>query len=138
GRIAQNNDYFRLDYGDLSQQKWLAHLGFFGSRRSIPGGPAPVYISNQYLFSFEPDSFDDLCQQLAGSAHERTCLRVFISSRRLSDKHQARLTVALSVDNVCSLLKERATSTVPNAGPNLLKGLSRFGQLLAGRGKICK
>ena len=119
--IPEYYNHLWLHGCDFPKQEGLAHRCFFGGWRSIAGRPTPIDITNQNVFTFEPNSLDNFCQKLARASYERARLLILISPRRFTYKHQASTAIALSMDDVCSTLMKRASRAVSNVRPYLLE-----------------
>ena len=75
-------------------------LDFVRLRIAVAGWPTLDHVRDVHLIAFQVDRFDDLRQQLTGSAHERFALPIFVRARRFSDEHQIGVWVAHAEDDL--------------------------------------
>src|SRR5262245_18792929 len=77
----QNDDHFRFDDRDLSQNERSALRRFVWLRLTISRRTATVNVTDTNIFSPQPDPLDYLRQKLSGPAYEWKSLLVLIRSR---------------------------------------------------------
>ena len=69
----------------------------------------------------EADAAQQLLQELAGGAHKRPPLLVFVVARRFSDEHELRVNGAFAGDGASPLRAQRAGMTGADARVELAK-----------------
>src|SRR5580700_7891138 len=77
----ESNDVFRIHEIKLPLEVRAAVCTFAGLRRSVIRRSAFQRVENVDFFARKAAGNDDSIEQLAGPAHERLALPVFISSR---------------------------------------------------------
>ena len=130
--VSHHHDHIRLHGGDLAKQKRPADRSFFESRLPIAGRPAAIDVSDQNVFAFETNGFDDLRQQLAGATNERFALRILVGAGRFADEHQTRFVISMSIDDLRASFAQAAALAVAKVAPNVCQTL--FGLELRQRG----
>src|SRR6266404_64693 len=118
--VSHHDDHIRFNGGDLAKQKGPADCGLLEGRLTITRRPAAVDVANQNVFALHADRFNDLGKQLSSAADERFALRVFISARSFPDKHQTRLEVSKSIDDLRSSFAQTAAGAVTDITPHIL------------------
>jgi hypothetical protein len=88
-----------------THQEWGAGLAFFALGRPIPGWTALNDVRDVHLFAAHPHRFDHVGQELSRAPDERFALLVFVRTRGLADKHQVRLWIAHTKDNLLASLR---------------------------------
>src|SRR6266576_322160 len=94
GERTERHDDLRLDDVDLLKQKRLARFDFVLLRIAIAGRAAFDDVGDVHVFTLQIDGFDDLRQQLTGTADKRDALQVLVAAWRLADEHQIRIRIA--------------------------------------------
>src|SRR5262245_56876547 len=89
--LAERDDHLRLHDLDLPEEKRLALLHFVRLRIPVARRPALDDVRDVDILASEADRFDDLGEQLTGTADERLTLNVFVAARRLAGEHQVGL-----------------------------------------------
>ncbi len=99
-------------------------MRLFGGRRAVAGRAAAVDVADEHVVALEPDGLDDLVEELSGAADEGSSARVLVGARRLADEHQARVRLALGVDDGVAPLVERAADALADVGAYVCEGLA--------------
>src|SRR3982750_100326 len=86
--VSHHHDHLWTHDRDLAQQKRFTRFGFRQRWCTIARRTAAVDVSDKHVFAFQPDTLDDLPQQLSGTPDEWSTLLVLIGTRSFSDKHQ--------------------------------------------------
>ena len=94
--VAEGADDARRDELDLAQQVGLAGLDLFGLGVAIVGRPRLEHVGDVDLLAGKADGGEQLLEKLAGLAHERPALLVFVVAGRLADEHEVAVRVALA------------------------------------------
>ena len=80
---------------NLAIEKFTAIRRFIRCRKSIPGRATPKHVANVDVFAaLDPTRFDDVIQQLAGSAHEWFSLLILVGARGLPNEHDLRIGIS--------------------------------------------
>lgn len=92
----------RLYQGDLTDEVGLTvgDLILFGV--AVIGGTAFNDIGDVDVLALHANRLDNSRQQLTGPSNERLPLEIFIPPRRLADKHQLRMRIADTKDDMRS------------------------------------
>lgn len=100
GVAAERGDHLGLNERELQLQPGEALLLLFGRGVAVLGRPEFHHVGDVDVFTFEADRGEELVQKLPGCAHERDAELVLLLSRRLADKDDLRLRVAVAEDRV--------------------------------------
>src|SRR5258706_4605859 len=126
GSVPHYDNNVRLHCRDLAKQKRPADCGFLEGRLAIARRPAAIDVADQDVFALHANRFDDLGQQLTGPADERSALGVFISARGFTYKHQTRLVISMSIDDLCPTFAQTATGAIAHVPPYILHAFRRL------------
>src|SRR5256886_11735943 len=86
--LFRSRDDFRLDQRDLPEQVTLAGLDLVGLRIAISRRAAPEHIRDIDLLAPEPDSPQELVEQLPGLGGHGLALQVIVVAGRLHHELQ--------------------------------------------------
>ena len=124
-------DRFRFDGLKLPVQELAADFHLVRLRRAILRRPALHHVADVDVGAFDRNAFlgrrafDHLREQLARAADEREPLRVFIGAGAFADKHQSRLLVARSENDLVARFVQAAARAVADVGDNLEQRILR-------------
>ena len=95
-KCPEGADHPRADRLELPDQKRLAGSDLLRLRIAVSGGAAFQDIADVDLLPFQTHRLDDLCQKLPGAPYKGSSLGILIRPRRLADKNEIRLWIALA------------------------------------------
>lgn len=98
--IAEAADDTRTDEGNLLPEPGLTGTDLFRPWIAVIGRPILEHVGDEHLLTAEPDTGQQLSEQLAGRANEWPSLLILVIAGRLTDEHQARLWVSFAENRV--------------------------------------
>ena len=99
---AQAADELRPDDAQLGVEVLAAVGGFVGQGRAVVRRPALEDVEDVDVLALQRAGLDDLVEQLAGAAHERLALAVFVGPGASPKKHEPGLRIADAEDRLRS------------------------------------
>ena len=131
GGRAQATDQTGLDGFELPKKEGRAGFDFVLLRRAISGRAALDDVADVNLFAFHADRLDHAVQKLAGAAHKRQALLVFVGARPFSNKHQFSVRIPFAKNYGLAAAGELAAPAIAQVLADLLQ---RFGAVGFGGG----
>ena len=105
---AERENHLWTDDFDLADQIRAARRNLFRPRIPVAGRTMLEDVADEHVFALEIDRRENLGEQLARGADERTAGFVFGGARRLADAHQLCVGIALAGHGVDGRAVERA------------------------------
>ena len=126
--VPERRDELRLDQLDLAEEVRLAGGDLVRLRVAVPGRAALEDVRDEDVGASQPDSREQLVEQLPRLPDERDALLVLVEARRLADEHEVGVRAARAEDDLRATLREGAA----RAGLGLLGVCAKSGSALDG------
>jgi hypothetical protein len=103
---AERDQYLGLEDPDLAQAVVVACGKLIGQRIAVTWRSTAHDVGDEHVLAAQADHAQHLDQQVAGGAHERATLLVFVEARAFTDEHDVGLRSALARHSVGACLTQ--------------------------------
>jgi hypothetical protein len=118
---AERDYHFRADECKLAKQERLAGFYLIAFWSSVSGRTALDDVGDVNIFASKTDGFNNLVEELPGSAYERPTGGVFFGARTLAYECELRLRVPFSEYNSSPVFVKSAARAIANLFANFFK-----------------